>query len=149
MGETLGVDIVDGLDQLLGVVAHDALLERARVCHVVEELATVDQLADNVGDLHLLAILLVPRRTLVELEVLDDVLVVQRLDRLHLIAQQLEGALVELWVIQSENLDGKLGTLRVRAQLDLRAEAAAKGASKSVLSYCRSHISFCLNVFVW
>ena len=87
MGETLGVDVVDGLDQLLGVVAHDALLERARVRHVVEELATVDQLADDVGDGDLISILLVPDGVLVELEVLDDVLVVERLHRLHLVAQ--------------------------------------------------------------
>lgn len=87
MGETLGVDIVDGLDQLLGVVAHDALLERPRVRHVVEELATVDQLADDVGDGDLISILLVPDGVLVELEVFDDVLVVERLNRLHLVAQ--------------------------------------------------------------
>lgn len=87
MGETLGVDIVDGLDQLLGVVAHDALLERPRVRHVVEELATVDQLADDVSDGDLISILLVPDGVLVELEVFDDVLVVERLNRLHLVAQ--------------------------------------------------------------
>ena len=87
MGETLGVDIVDGLDQLLGVVAHDALLERPRVRHVVKELATVDQLADDVSDGDLISILLVPDGVLVELEVFDDVLVVERLNRLHLVAQ--------------------------------------------------------------
>ena len=87
MGEALGVDIVDRLDQLLGVVAHDALLERPRVRHVVEELATVDQLADDVGDGDLFSILLGPDGVLVELEVFDDVLVVERLHRLHLVAQ--------------------------------------------------------------
>ena len=87
MGEALGVDIVDRLDQLLGVVAHDALLERPRVRHVVEELATVDQLADDVGDGDLFSILLGPDGVLVELEVFDDVLVVERLHRLNLVAQ--------------------------------------------------------------
>ena len=87
MGKTTSMNVVDGLNELLGVVAHDALLERTRVRHVVEELATVDQLADDVGDGDLISILLVPDGVLVELEVFDDVLVVERLHRLHLVAQ--------------------------------------------------------------
>ena len=87
MGKATSVDVMNGLNELLGVVAHDALLERPRVRHVVEELATVDQLADYVGDGDLISILLVPDGVLVELEVFDDVLVVERLHRLHLVAQ--------------------------------------------------------------
>ena len=87
MRETLGVNVVDRLDQLLGVVPDDALLEGARVGHVVEKLATVDQLADDVGDLDLLTIFLVPDGILIELVVLDHMLMIQRLHALHLILE--------------------------------------------------------------
>ena len=99
MSEALSVDIVDGLDQLLGVVADDALLEGARVRNVVEELTTVNKLTDDVGNFDCLTRLLGPSRVFIEFEILDDVLVVECLDRLHLILEQLKGSLVEFWVV--------------------------------------------------
>ena len=106
----------------------------------------MNQLAHDVGDSDLLSIFLVPDRVLVEFKVLDYVLVVQRLHRLHLIAKQLEGTLVKLWVVQTENLDGELLALLVGAELDLGTEAAAKSASKCVLSHSRCHI--CRSLFL-
>jgi len=80
MSEALGVDVVDGLDELFGVVANDALLEGARVRYVIEELAAVDKLADDVGHRDPLTGLLGPGRVFIEFEILDDMLVVERLD---------------------------------------------------------------------
>ena len=76
MGKAASVDVMDGLNELLGVVAHDALIEGSRVSDIVEELATVDKLADDVGDLDFLSSLLVPDGILIELEILHDVTVV-------------------------------------------------------------------------
>ena len=67
---------MDGLNELLGVVAHDALIERTRVSDIVEELAAMDKLTDDVGDLDFLSCLLVPDGILIELEILHDVTVV-------------------------------------------------------------------------
>ena len=142
--ETLSVDVVNRLDQLLRVVTHNALIEGARVGYVVEELTTVDKLADDVGDLDLLAILFLPDGVLVEFVILDDVLVVEGLHRLNLVLQQLEGPLAELWVIQTEDFDGKFLALRVGAKFDFGAEAGAKGAAESVLSNCGGHFSLFL-----
>lgn len=79
--EPFRVDVMDGLDQLLGVVPHHWLAEGARVGHIVEELSAVDELTGDVGDSHLLARLLRHDCVLVKLEVLDDVLMVEVLNR--------------------------------------------------------------------
>ena len=76
MGKATSVDVMDGLNELLGVVADDALIEGSRVSDIVEELTTVDKLADDVGDLDFLSSLLVPDGILIELEILHDVTVV-------------------------------------------------------------------------
>lgn len=78
--ESLSVNVVDGLDELLGVVAHNLLVEGARVGNIVEELASMDKLAHDVSNLHLLTILFVMDGAFIELEVFDDMLVVERLD---------------------------------------------------------------------
>ena len=140
MGETLGMDVVNRLDQLLGIVSDDALLEGARIRNVIEKLTPMHQLTDNVGDLNLLAIFLVPHGVLIELIVLYNVLVVECLHTLNLVPQQLERSLIELWVVQSEYLHCELLALRVCAQFHLGAEATAKSTAESVLSNGRSHI---------
>ena len=123
MGKTTSMNVVDGLNELLGVVAHDAFTEGSRVCHIVEELATVDKLADDVGDLNFLASLLMPNGTLIEFEILHDVTVVQGLHGLHLVAEKLEGTLVELWVIETEDLDSVLGAIWDCGEFYLGTEA--------------------------
>ena len=123
MGKTTSMNIVDGLNELLGVVAHDAFTEGSRVCHIVEELATVDKLADDVGDLNFLAGLLMPNGTLIKFEILHDVTVVQGLHGLHLVAEKLEGTLVELWVIETEDLDSVLGAIWDCGEFYLGTEA--------------------------
>ena len=60
MGEALGVDVVQSLQHLLEVVAADALAERARIGHVVEELTSQDWLLRNVRHWDLVATLFVP-----------------------------------------------------------------------------------------
>ena len=123
MGKTTSMNVVDGLNELLGVVAHDAFTEGSRVCHIVEELATVDKLADDVGDLNFLAGLLMPNGTLIEFEILNDVTVVQGLHGLHLVAEKLEGTLVEFWVIETEDLDSVLGAIWDCGEFYLGTEA--------------------------
>ena len=59
---------------------------------------------------------------------------VQSLNALHLVLEQLERPLIELWIVQSENLDCELLTLGVRAQFNFGAEAASESAAESVLS---------------
>ena len=140
MGKATGMDVMDGLDELFGVIAHDAFIEGARVSNIVEELATVDKLADDVCDLHLLSVLLVPDGILIELEVLDDVTVVQGLHGLHLVAEKLEGTLVEFWVVESEDLDGVLGAIRDSGEFNLGAEARAEGSSEGESVKCCRHM---------
>ena len=125
MGETTSMNVMDGLNELLGVVAHDAFIEGSRISNIVEELATVDKLADDVGDLNLLTGLLMPDGTFIELEILHDVTVVQSLNGLHLVAKKLESTLVEFWVVEAEDLDGVLGAIRYSGEFNLGAEAAA------------------------
>ena len=126
MRESFRVDVMDGLDELLRVVAHYALLEGTRVGDVIEKLTTWDKLAHDECYLHKLATLLFPGGVPVELVVLDNVTVLESLDRLDLVLQQLEGSLVELWIVQAEDLDGPLVALRVRGELHFGAEAGAE-----------------------
>jgi len=140
VGKATGMDVMDGLNELLGVVAHDTLVEGSRVCHIVEELATVDKLADDVCDLNLLSVLLVPDGILIELEILHDVTVVQGLNGMHLIAEKLEGTLVEFWVVESEDLDGVLSAIWNSGEFNLGAEARSEGSSKSILSDVSCHV---------
>jgi len=87
VSETLCVDVVNGLDELLGVVAHNSLVEGARVGDVVEQLTAMDKLANDVGNLDLSATLFVPDSILVKLEIFHDMLVVEGLNRLYFISQ--------------------------------------------------------------
>ena len=87
MSESLCVDVVNGLDELLGVVAHNSLVEGARVGDVVEQLTAMDKLANDVGNLDLSATLFVPDSILVKLEIFHDMLVVEGLNRLYFISQ--------------------------------------------------------------
>lgn len=87
MSETLCVDVVNGLDELLGVVAHNSLVEGAGVGDVVEQLTAMDKLANDVGNLDLSATLFVPDSILVKLEIFHDMLVVEGLNRLYFISQ--------------------------------------------------------------
>ena len=87
MSETLCVDVVNGLDELLGVVAHNSLVEGARVGDVVEQLTAMDKLANDVSNLDLSATLFVPDSILVKLEIFHDMLVVEGLNRLYFISQ--------------------------------------------------------------
>lgn len=80
MSKTAGVDVVHSLDELLGVVTDDLLVEWTRVSHVVKKLSTMNQLANNVSDLDLFTIFLVPDGVLVEFKIFDNVLVVESLD---------------------------------------------------------------------
>lgn len=139
MGESLRVDVVHRLNELLGVVSDDSLVEGARVGYIVKQLTTVDKFADNVGYLDLVTVLFVPHGILIELEILHNVLVIQSLNRLDLISQQLESSGVEVWVIKSEDLYGIFSTILSGTKLDLGAESRAKGSSNSVSSKCRSH----------
>ena len=100
----------------------------------------MDKLADDVCDLHLLSVLLVPDGILIELEILHDVTVVQGLNGMHLIAEKLEGTLVEFWVVESEDLDGVLGAIRDCGEFNLGAEARSEGSSKSILSDVSCHV---------
>ena len=140
MGKATSVDVVDGLNELLGVVAHDALIEGSRVSDIVEELATMDKLADDVGDLDFLSSLLVPDGILIELEILHDVTVVQGLHGLNLVAEKLEGTLVEFWVVESEDLDGVLGAICDSGEFNLGAEARTEGSTKSIVSNVSGHV---------
>ena len=111
---------------------------------VVEELASMDKLAHDVSNLHLLTILFVMDGAFIELEVFDDMLVVERLDWLNLVSKQLECPLIEFWVVETENFDGVLLAIGASAQLDLCAEAGAEGSSESVLSNSGCHTFFYL-----
>ena len=144
MGKATGMDIMDGLNELFGVVAHDTFIEGARVSYIVEELATVDKLADDVCDLNFLAALLMPDGTLIELEILHDMTVVQSLNGLHLVAEKLEGTLVEFWVVEAEDFDGVLGAIRDSGEFNLGAEARAEGSSKCIVSDVCCHVLFSL-----
>jgi len=140
VGKAASVDVMDGLNELFGVVAHDALIKGSRVCNIIEELATVDKLTDNVGDLNFLSALLVPDGIFIELEILHDVTVVQGLHGLHLIAEKLESALVEFWVIESEDFDGVLGAIGDSGEFNLGAEARSEGSSKCIVSDVSCHV---------
>ena len=144
MSKATGMDVMDGLNELFGVVAHDAFIEGSRVSNIVEELATVDKLADDVCDLNFLSALLVPDGILIELEILHDVTVVQSLNGLHLVAEKLEGTLVEFWVVEAEDLDGVLGAIRYCGEFNLGAEARAEGSSKCIVSDISCHVLFSL-----
>lgn len=87
MSETLCVDVVNGLDELLGVIAHNSLVEGAGVGDVVEQLTAMDKLANDVSNLDLSATLFVPDSILVKLEIFHDMLVVEGLNRLYFISQ--------------------------------------------------------------
>ena len=142
MGKATGVDVMDSLNELFGVVAHDAFIEGSRVSNIVEELTTVDKLADDVGDLNFLATLLMPDGTLIELEILHDMTVVQSLNGLHFVTEKLEGTLVEFWVVEAEDFDGVLGAIRDSGELNLGAEARAEGSSKCIVSDISCHVLF-------
>lgn len=58
VSESLGVDVVNGLDELFGVVTHDGLIEGAGVRNVVKKLAAWHKLLNDVSHVDLLAILL-------------------------------------------------------------------------------------------
>lgn len=142
VGESLCVDVMHRLNELLGVVSDDSLVEGARVGDIVKQLATVDKFTDNVGYLDLITALFVPHGILVKLEILHNVLVIQSLNRLDLVSQQLESSGVEIWVIKSEDLNGIFSTILSGTKLDLGAESRAKCSSNSVSSKCRSHLLF-------
>lgn len=80
MSEAASMDVVNSLDELLSVVAGDAFSEWPRVGNKVEELTAWHKLTNDVGNLDLLAVLLVPHSVLVELEILEHVLVRQHVD---------------------------------------------------------------------
>ena len=60
MRESFRVDVMNGLDELLRVVAHNALLEGTRVGDVIKKLTTWDKLAHDECYLHKLATFLFP-----------------------------------------------------------------------------------------
>lgn len=80
MCEAFRMNVVDGLDELLGVVAHNSLTEGARVGNIIEKLAARHKLTYDVGDLDKVSILLFPCSVLVEFKVLDDVAMLEALD---------------------------------------------------------------------
>ena len=123
MGEAACVNVVDRLDQLLGVVTDNFLTERTRVGDIVEKLTARDKLGGNVGDWDLLAVLLVPDGVLLEFEIFDNVFVLQGLHRLNLVLEELECSLVEFWVVETEDLDGNLIAIGGLTQFDFGAEA--------------------------
>ena len=143
MGEALGVNVVDGLNELLGVVADNLLVEGARVGNIIEELATWHKLANDVGDLDKLTVLLFPGRVLVELEVLYDVAMLKALNRFDLVLEELEGSLVELWVVKAEDLHGILVAIWSSCKFDLGTESRAESLSKRILVNRGSHFDIC------
>lgn len=80
MSEATSVDVVNGLDELLGIVAGDALAEWARVGYKVKQFTTWNELTDDVCNLKLVAVLLRPNGAFIEFEVLEDVLMVEHVD---------------------------------------------------------------------
>ena len=111
MSESFSVNIVNGLDQLFGIISDDSLIEGARIGNVVKQLSAMDKFADNVSNGDLLAAFLVPDGILVEFEILYDVFVVESLHRLNFVAQKLERSGIEIRVIESEDLDGIFGSV--------------------------------------
>ena len=131
MGETLGVDVVNTQEHLLEVELADIFFERTRVSDVIEELTASDHLLSDVCDLDLLSATFDHDGTFLKLKVFDDMSVIELGCGVNLLLEQLEGALVELWVIEAEDLEGILGAVLRRAELDLGREARTKGSSES------------------
>ena len=125
------MDVVNTLEHLLEIELADVLLERTRVGNVIEEFTSRDHLLSDVGDLDFLAATFDHCGVFLELEVFDDMSVIELGCGVNLLLEQLEGALVELWVIEAEDLEGVLGAVLRRAELDLGREARTKSSSES------------------
>lgn len=87
MRETTRVDVVDSLDELLGVVSGDTLAEGPRVCDEVEKLTARNKLANDIGNFDLLSVLFVPNGAFIEFKIFEDVLVIKHVDRLNFVAE--------------------------------------------------------------
>ena len=147
VSEALSVDVVNGLDELLSVVTHDGLIEGARVSNVVEKLATWHKLLNDVGNIDLLAILLLHDGVFVKLEVFDHVFVLEVLYRVDLVLQELESSLAEVGVVEAEDFQGELAAVLSRAKFDFGAEAGAKCFAEGVP--CKSCCHLVLFVLVF
>jgi len=75
------------------------------------------------------------------------VLVVEHIDGLNLIAQQLEGTTVKLWVVQAEDLNSVLLAIGGSRNFNFGAEAGAEGPAERVLSNCGSHFGWIVSNF--
>jgi len=119
MRESFGVDVVNTLKHLLEEVLADLFAEGAGVGDVIEELTARDHLLGDVGYLYLLSTILDHSSAFLEFEVFDDMLVIKLSGGINLLLEELEGALVKLWVIEAEDLKGILSAILGGSKLDL------------------------------
>mmetsp|Transcript_18364 Transcript_18364/g.21664 ORF Transcript_18364/g.21664 Transcript_18364/m.21664 type:complete len:226 (-) Transcript_18364:25-702(-) len=130
MGEAARVDVVDALEQLLEVELADLLSEGTGVGDVVEELATSDHLLDDIGNVLALATSLLQGGLLLKVVVAHDIVVVELRGGLNLLAEQLEGSLVEVGVGEVEDLKGEFLAVLSLPDLDFSREAGAERPAK-------------------
>ena len=119
MAETLSMDMVNALEQLLKEKAADWLWKGATVSNVVEKLSVFDHFLTYIGNIDLLAALFVPNRALFTLRVSDNVLVIELTLNFILLFHLVECLYVKVRVIQAKDFKSKLSSILVKGLLNL------------------------------
>ena len=139
MGESFGVYVVDCLNKLLGIVAHDGFSKRARVCYVVKQFASWYKFLNDICHTDRLAVFLGHNGICVELEVFDDVAMIEVSYRSDFVLQKLKSSLVEVGVVEAENFDGALCSVLGCTKFDFGTEPGAESFAEGVASKSCSH----------
>ena len=111
MSESLRVDVMKTKKHLLHVISADWLTKGARIGNIIEELAARDHFLSDICYWDLTTTL-VPDCVFFELVIPYYVFMSKLVGGLHLLSKQIEGALVEIWVVLAvENLKREFVTI--------------------------------------
>ena len=135
------VHVLDALQDLSEVVLADSLGKGASRRNPIKELATSDQLRNNVRYLNLLSILLAHGSIHLEpLVLLCNVYMIRKAICFAFFLQKLELLLVKLWVVIAEDFKGVLCTVLVSANFYFTWKARTKGSSEGESVKSCSHM---------